>query len=83
MNINHGLLSSLGVSISKLDRMVHASRGAGAYGAKLTGAGGGGCMLTLGDKKDTPKIQNAITRSGGVPYLVNVIYEGVKVRRLN
>ena len=82
MNINHGLLSALGVSISKLDRMVHSSRGAGAYGAKLTGAGGGGCMLALGDKRDTPKIQNAITRSGGVPYLVDVTYEGVKVRRL-
>jgi mevalonate kinase len=82
MNINHGLLSALGVSISKLDRMVHSSRGAGAYGAKLTGAGGGGCMLALGDKEDTRKIQNAIKKSGGVPYVVNVTYDGVKVRRL-
>jgi hypothetical protein len=39
-------------------------------------------MLALGDKRDTPKIQNAITRSGGVPYLVDVTYDGVKVRRL-
>ena len=47
MNINHGLLSALGVSAASLDDMVWAARDAGALGAKLTGAGGGGCILAL------------------------------------
>lgn len=48
MNVNHGLLSALGVSSRTLDEMVWAAREAGADGAKLTGAGGGGCIVALG-----------------------------------
>ena len=47
MNFNHGLLSALGVSSRTLDAMVWAARDAGAIGAKLTGAGGGGCIVAL------------------------------------
>ena len=47
MNVNHGLLSALGVSSRALDAMVWAARDAGAAGAKLTGAGGGGCIVAL------------------------------------
>ncbi|MDP2767748.1 MAG: mevalonate kinase, partial [Candidatus Methanoperedens sp.] len=45
MNVNHGLLDALGVCTMKLSTLVYAARNAGAYGAKLTGAGGGGCMV--------------------------------------
>jgi mevalonate kinase len=47
MNFNHGLLSALGVSSRSLESMVWAARDAGALGAKLTGAGGGGCIVAL------------------------------------
>jgi mevalonate kinase len=47
MDVNHGLLSALGVSSRSLDTMVWAAREAGAPGAKLTGAGGGGCVVAL------------------------------------
>jgi mevalonate kinase len=47
MNINHGLLSAMGVSTAELDQLCHLARGAGAVGAKLTGAGGGGAVLAL------------------------------------
>ena len=47
MDINHGLLMSLGVSTPTLDAAVHVARDAGALGAKLTGAGGGGCIVAL------------------------------------
>ena len=43
----HGLLSGLGVSTPELDALVHAARAAGALGAKLTGAGGGGAVIAL------------------------------------
>jgi mevalonate kinase len=47
MNFNHGLLEAVGVSSRSLDGMVWAARDAGALGAKLTGAGGGGCIVAL------------------------------------
>ena len=47
MDFNHGLLSALGVSARSLDAMVWAARDADALGAKLTGAGGGGCVVAL------------------------------------
>lgn len=48
MNVNHGLLSAMGLSSRVVDDTVHALRGAGALGAKLSGAGGnGGAVIGL------------------------------------
>ncbi len=47
MDMNHGLLAALDVSSPTLDRLVLQAREAGARAAKLTGAGGGGCVLAL------------------------------------
>lgn len=44
---NHAHLSAWGVSTPTLDAMCDAARRAGALGAKLTGGGGGGCMIAL------------------------------------
>jgi mevalonate kinase len=43
----HGLLAALRVSSAELDALVHAARTAGAIGAKLTGAGGGGAVIAI------------------------------------
>jgi len=53
MDFNHGLLEALGVSSRSLDNMVWAARDAGALGAKLTGAGGGGCIVALDASEGT------------------------------
>ena len=52
MDINHGALAALGVSTAALDAACHLARGAGALGAKLTGAGGGGCVFALARPED-------------------------------
>jgi mevalonate kinase len=44
---NHRLISALGVSTPGLDAACQQARDAGALGAKLTGGGGGGCVLAL------------------------------------
>jgi mevalonate kinase len=49
MNLNQQLLSGMLVSTSRLESMCKSAREkAGALGAKLTGGGGGGCMIALG-----------------------------------
>lgn len=48
MNMNHGMLSALGLSSPVLEDMVYRLRDQGALGAKLTGAGGdGGAVIGL------------------------------------
>jgi mevalonate kinase len=46
-NMAHGLLAGVGVSTPALDELVHIARAAGALGAKLTGAGGGGAVIAI------------------------------------
>jgi hydroxymethylglutaryl-CoA reductase len=47
MNVCHGLLNAIGVSHPALEQMIAVARDAGALGAKLTGAGGGGSIVAL------------------------------------
>jgi len=77
MNINHELLCALGVSCEELDNLVHAARKAGALGAKLTGAGGGGCMIALVSPEKIKDVADAITDAGGEPFITRKTDIGV------
>ncbi len=52
MNENHRIVADLGGSGPQNERLIEAARKAGAYGAKLAGAGGGGTILALADNAD-------------------------------
>ncbi len=67
MTEDHKLLSILGVSSPELNRLVNATLPY-SYGAKLTGAGGGGCMIALTDRPE--KVCAAIEARGGTAYTV-------------
>ena len=77
MNFNHGLLSALGVSSRSLDAMVWAARDAGAVGAKLTGAGGGGCIVAL---DETPETTSALKYTPGCEDAFGAALDPVGVR---
>jgi mevalonate kinase len=79
MNINHGLLSSVGVSNMALERLVYAARRAGAFGSKLTGAGGGGCMIALTSPENLRRVSEAIEYEGGVSIKAEKSNEGVRI----
>ncbi len=78
MTKNHELLKILGVSTIKLDAMVKAALDSGAYGAKLSGAGGGDCMIALVDKNNHKHIETAIMKAGGEVIKVNFSQQGVR-----
>jgi len=48
MNENQRHLEALEVSCPEIERMCGIARDAGALGAKLTGGGGGGCVIAVG-----------------------------------
>jgi mevalonate kinase len=81
MNINHALLCGLGVSDESLEWLIKAARKAGALGAKLTGAGGGGCMIALAENEKLQQVLEAIQRVGGRPFIARKTDEGVRVER--
>lgn len=65
MTESHALLSALGVSNDSLDALVSAARGAGALGGKLTGGGGGGCVIALaGTREDARLVEAAMLAAG-------------------
>jgi mevalonate kinase len=65
MNDNHRLLQGIEVSCKELDYLVDLARRNGAYGAKLTGGGGGGCIVALTPGKELQeKVAEAIEKEG-------------------
>jgi len=79
MNEAHGLLRQIGASHPRLDALCQAANGAGALGAKLTGAGGGGVMIALVDFGTEARVAAAIRAAGGTPLLADVAVPGAKV----
>jgi mevalonate kinase len=79
MNVNHALLCGLGVSDESLEWLISAARKAGAFGAKLTGAGGGGCMIALANKEKLEQVLEAIHGAGGKPFIAKKTDEGVRI----
>ncbi len=62
----HGLLSrNLGISTEKIDGMVAAAVEAGAWGAKINGSGGGGCMFAYAAEDKAAAVVEAINEAGG------------------
>jgi galactokinase len=63
MNESHASLRDLlGVSNAALDELVDIARSAGALGARLTGAGFGGCAVILCDRARQQDIEEALIR---------------------
>ena len=64
LNANHEMLREVGVSSPGLEAMVSAATEAGAYGAKLTGAGMGGSLIALAPPLLLPRLREALSRAG-------------------
>lgn len=74
MTFAHRILADLGVSTAKLDTLVDAACKHGALGAKLTGGGGGGCVIALADSEDAAKrVSEAFKNAGACDtWIVNI-----------
>ena len=76
MTANHCLLSSFGVSVPALDTIVAQSIMAGALGAKLTGAGGGGSAIVLARPDLMSMVTDKMGQIGFKSFLARLSHEG-------
>jgi mevalonate kinase len=83
MDENQRLLELVGVSSSELERLINAARTAGALGAKLTGGGGGGCMIAIGREATCGRIVGAIQQAGGEVVPSDYVSHGVQTSLLS
>ena len=83
MNVAHGMLYSLGLSTETVEKLVFAARKAGAFGAKITGAGGGGIIIALTTPELAENVSNELLNAGASwVKIVNVVQEGVIVNEV-
>jgi len=68
-----------GVTTPTIDTMLAAARRAGAFGGKVCGAGGGGCIFCLSDPEDVPAIRAALAANGGRLLDFRIESEGLRV----
>ncbi|OGJ37508.1 MAG: mevalonate kinase [Candidatus Pacebacteria bacterium RIFOXYB1_FULL_39_46] len=79
MTQNQLLLAELGVSSTELDSLISVSLLSGAYGAKLSGAGGGDCMIALADQKIKKKMEIELENVGGQVLQVHTGADAVRL----
>ncbi len=79
LEVNGLLLDALGVGTPRLRAMAGGAVEAGAYGAKLTGAGGGGCVVALA--REPRRVARAVRSAGGIPMVVRPEPNGLVVGR--
>jgi mevalonate kinase len=73
---NHDLLKQIGVSTEKVDHLVREAE-LTSYGAKLTGAGGGGCIISLVDNSNTKAtLENLKIISDS--FIAKIDYDGLR-----
>lgn len=72
MMLNQSLLSAMMVSTARIEELCRVAVDAGALGAKLTGAGGGGCLIALCPAAQEDAIENALGAAGGKPFWVQI-----------
>ncbi len=71
MNVNQNLLRGLGISTARLEKMIKKAKNAGAIGAKITGSGGGGCMIAI-NQGNEKEIKSSINNKAHSSFITEI-----------
>lgn len=78
MNENQIILQQIGVSHHKAQKIIDLCNKAGAIGAKITGAGGGGAVIALAaSNMESVKIASQVKAAGYQSFEVEIDYKGL------
>jgi mevalonate kinase len=78
LTYNHAVLSAVGVSTPRLDRLVDLLLSLGCHGAKLTGAGGGGSVVALAPEGKEKRIISEVSKRGFEAFVSVIPVKGVR-----
>ncbi|CUR51046.1 Mevalonate kinase [Nitrosotalea devaniterrae] len=73
---NHNLLKQIGVSTEKIDFLVKEAKKT-AHGAKITGAGGGGCIISLVDDSNKKSTLDNLRKTADC-FIAKIDYSGLR-----
>ncbi len=67
MSEHHQVLKDeLGITVPEIDILIDTAMNSGAFGAKIVGSGGGGCIVALTDQDRKEKLIEALLANGAV-----------------
>lgn len=81
MNLNQLVLEKIGVSCPEADRLIEAALRAGAFGAKISGSGGGGIVIVLCPEDRQPLIVESLAAAGGTVLSPEIAVAGASVNQ--
>ena len=76
MSTNQELLSQIGISTEKIDLLIKEAKKT-SYGAKITGAGGGGCIISLVDDTNIKNTMDNLRKISDC-FLAKIDYSGLR-----
>jgi len=77
MNSNHQILNEIGLSTPDIEKITKISRSNNANGSKLTGAGKGGCVISIGKLNDLKNIKEKLKNLGYSSIITSINNQGV------
>ena len=79
LNLHQLIQDKIGVCAPENEALIEAAIGAGALGAKISGAGGGGIIIALVEPDKQVAVAEAITAAGGDSYMITTGVSGVRL----
>ena len=76
----HRRKNSPSITTPLIDELIQRTRRAGAVGAKVCGAGGGGCVLFLVEPEAKARVSELVVKTGGTVLPVKVAGRGLTTR---
>lgn len=78
-NLHQLIQDKLGTSAPENEALIEAAIGAGALGAKISGAGGGGIIIALATPEAQPAVCAAIDAAGGRGFAITTGAHGIRL----
>jgi mevalonate kinase len=79
LNLHHLIQDKIGTAVSENEQLIEAAIAAGALGAKISGAGGGGIIIAVTEPDKQGAVAAAIDAAGGRSLITSTGTSGVRV----